>query len=81
MRVAIVWEPDPDLGLDPLDKAKMPRRLGEFIDSGSDAFVVWREWGEQFDGGYRNHIVGMGIWENLTAEQVDEALAAIEASE
>ena len=75
MKVAIVFEPDPDLGSDPLDEAAMPRRLGEFLDSDKqDVFVAWREWGEQFEDGYRTHTVGSGIWENLTVEQIDQVL-------
>ncbi len=77
MNIAIVFEPNPELGPDPLDHAQMPRRQGEFIAAGSDAFVVWREWGDDFEGGYRDHVVGMGIWENLTTDQIDDALAAI----
>lgn len=71
MRIAIVFDPDPDLGPDPLDHAKAPRRLGEFIDDNVDAFIAWREWGDQFDGGYRTHFIGQGIWENLSDDQQD----------
>jgi hypothetical protein len=74
VNIAIVYEPLPDLGPDPMDEAKMPRRLGDFISSGMDAFVVWREYGDQFEGGWRDHIVGQGIWENLTTEQIEQAL-------
>lgn len=79
MNIAIVFDPDPGLGPDPLDHAEAPRSVGQFIPSGSDAFVVWREWGDAFQGGYRDHVVGMGIWENLTSQQVGAALAAIES--
>lgn len=51
----------------------------EFLPEDTDCFVVWREWGEAFEGGYRSHIISQGIWENLTVEQIDEAIAAIEA--
>lgn len=77
--MAIVFEPDPDLGADPLDEAGSPRRLGEFLDSEkTDVLIVYREIGEQFEGGSRTNILSSGIWENLTAEQIDEALAAID---
>ena len=74
MQVAIVFEPLPELGPDPRDEAKMPRRLGEFIDDDKDCFVVWREYGEQFEDGWRDHVVGQGIWENLTVDQIDQVL-------
>lgn len=78
MKVAIVYEPDPDLGFDPLDEAKTPRRLGEWIDSEkTDVLLMYREYGDQFEDGYRTHIVPSGVWENLTAEQIEDALAAI----
>ncbi len=80
MKVAIVYEPDPELGPDPLDEAKLPRRLGDFIDSEkTDVLVVWREYGERFEDGVRTHIVAAGVWENVTEEQFDEAMAAINA--
>jgi len=76
VKVSIVFEPDEDLGPDPLDDtAKSPRRLGEFLDSDKlDIFVAWREVGEQFEGGSRIHFVGSGIWENMDDEQYDQVL-------
>jgi hypothetical protein len=79
VKVAIVFEPDPDLGPDPEDEAKQPRRLGEFLDSDKlDVFVAWREIGEQFEGGSRTHFVGSGVWENLSEEQYDQLKAWLE---
>lgn len=76
MKVAIVYEDDPALGPDPLDEAAMPRRLGEFLDSGKvDVFVAWREIGEQFKDGARIHFVGSGIWENLSMNQYEQLQA------
>lgn len=78
MKVAIVYEPDPDLGPDPLDEANKPRRLGEFIDSDkTDVLLMYREYGDEFEDGFRTHILPSGIWENLTSEQIEDALAAI----
>lgn len=79
MKVAIVFEPDPDLGPDPLDTtAKKDRRIGEFLDSDDvDVLVIWREVGDEFEGGFRTHVAGAGIWEHLTGEQIEEALGAI----
>jgi hypothetical protein len=78
MKVAVVFEPDPDLGSDPLDEAKQPRRLGEFLDSEKvDVLLIYRDVGEQFDGGFRTHILSSGIWENLTRQQISEALAPL----
>jgi len=74
--VAIVYEPDPDLGPDPLDEAKQPRRLGELLDMDrQDVLVVWREYGDQFVDGVRTHIVSSGSWENITDEQRDQIIA------
>ena len=73
MKVTIVFDPDPDLGADPLDEAAMPRRQGEFLDSDKlDVFIAWRELGEQFEGGSRTHFIGSGIWENLSEEQNEQ---------
>jgi hypothetical protein len=49
----------------------------ELIPENADCFVVWREWGEEFEGGYRDHIIGQGIWENLTGDQVDVVLEGL----
>lgn len=78
MRVAIVFEPDPDLGPDPNDDARKPRRIGEFLDVDRDVIVIYREWGDEFDGGFRDHLFGQGIWENLTVEQFADMLAVAE---
>ena len=77
MRVALVFDPDPSLGSDPLDEAEQPRRLGEFIDSDQDALLVWREYGEAFEDGYRTHVIGQGIWESVTLDQMERALTVI----
>ena len=81
MIVAIIYSPDPELGPDPNDEHHQPRSIGQFIGDGSDVFVLWREWGDQYKGGFRNRVVGQGIWEHLTNEQIDRALDAIEAPE
>lgn len=69
MRVAVVFDPDPSLGPDPLDEAKQPRRIGEFIGPDQDALLVWREYGDAFEDGCRTHVIGQGIWENVTQEE------------
>lgn len=78
MNVAIVFGPNPDLGTDPLDDAKMPRREGVVISPTEDCIVIWREWGEQFDGGSRTHCVSQGAWENLSLSDFETMLEAIE---
>lgn len=81
MKVAIVFDPDPDLGTDPLDPHAMPRSQGMLLDSDkTDVLIVWREWGEQFEDGYRTHVIPSGIWENVTEEEIDGMLAAIGAT-
>lgn len=76
MKVAIVFEPDPDLGFDPLDQHQSVRRQGEFLDSERlDIFIAWREVGDQFEGGSRTHFIGAGIWENLSESQHEQLFA------
>lgn len=76
MKVAIVFDPDADLGPDPRDEHQAVRRLGEFLDSDKlDILVAWREIGEQFEGGSLTHFVGSGIWENLSEEQYSQLQA------
>jgi hypothetical protein len=78
VKVAVVFEPDPELGPDPLDDAETPRRLGEFLDSERvDILLIWREYGNQFDDGFRTHIVPSGVWENVTSDQVDDVIARL----
>jgi hypothetical protein len=80
VKLAVVFEPDPDLGYDPLDKAKQPRRLGLFLDSATtDVLLVYREYGEAFEDGYRTHIFSSGIWENVDLERFEAAIGHIEA--
>lgn len=80
MRLMVVFDADPDLGPDPLDDAKQPRKLWEFIDHHNDCLLIWREWGEQFEGGYRDHVVSQGIWENITDQQRDQIIGWLEPS-
>jgi len=75
--VTIVYDVDPDLGPDPNDPHAQSRRIGEVIGDGADCFVVWRQWGDEYEGGFRDRVVGQGVWENLTEEQVDAAIAVI----
>lgn len=79
MRVAIVFDPDPSLGFDPLDSLEKPRRLGELLDDKADVLVAWREYDDALEDGYRTHVIGQGIWENVTLEQLDAAFAAFAA--
>ena len=79
MKMSIVFEPDPDLGHDPLDSAEEPRRLGIFIDSDKeDVILIHRRYGDQFEGGNRTDIYSSGIWENVTLDQMEDAIAHIE---
>lgn len=80
MKVSLVFDPDPDLGHDPMDGAKEHRRLGIFIDSDKeDVLLVHRRYGEQFEGGNRTDIYSSGIWENVTLDQVEGAIDYLEA--
>lgn len=78
MDVLVVYAPDPDLGPDPLDDKARPRRLGDRLPSGMDKLIIWREWGVEFDGGSRTHVIGDGSWSHLTSDQIVDALSAIE---
>jgi hypothetical protein len=75
VKIAVVFDPDPELGPDPLDSAEEVRSIGEFIDSSKfDVLLIWREWGEQFEGGARTHVVGGGTWAHLSRETIENAL-------
>ena len=77
MKVAVVFEPDPDLGTDPLDDADPPdqRSQGLFLDTDKlDVLLIYRTYGEQYDDGYRTHIFASGIWENVTIDQMSDAI-------
>ena len=79
MKVALVFDPDPDLGTDPLDDAQEPRALGIWIDTDKeDVLLLHRRYGEQFEEGNRTDIYSSGIWENLDIDRVSDALSAIE---
>lgn len=76
--VAIVYTPDDELGPDPRDDtAKVPRRQGELITPGMDVCLMWREWGDEFEGGSRIHVVLAGAWEHVTHDQVTAMLAEL----
>jgi hypothetical protein len=76
MKIAIVFEPDASLGVDPLDPHESPRRQGVFLDSDKlDILLVWREMGEQFEDGSLTHVVSSGVWENITDQQRDQVIA------
>lgn len=77
MKVAIVFDPLPDIGPDPNDEHQSPRRLGEFVGDNSDCLVIYREWGDQFEDGYRTHILAQGIYENIPDDQWEAVLAEL----
>jgi hypothetical protein len=79
VKVSIVFPPSPQLGPDPLDTtARKDRRIGEFLDGDKlDVLVIWREVGEEYEGGQRTQIASAGIWSRLTASQIETALEAI----
>jgi hypothetical protein len=80
VKVAVVFEPDPDLGHDPMDETKETRRLGVFIDSDKeDVLLVHRRYGEQFKEGIRTDIYASGVWENVDLDRFEDAIGHIEA--
>lgn len=79
MKVSLVFDPDPTLGSDPNDPHHRPYRLGEFFDSDKvEMLLVVRQYGDEFDGGMETQIWSSGIWENVSIDQVEDALATIE---
>lgn len=80
MKVAIVFEGDPS---QPDPDAGHPEGLvrGEFLPAGTDVLVLYREWGEQFEGGSRTHMIGGGSWENLSMEQMGAVLEVVNSLE
>ncbi len=79
MKVAIVFDGDPET---PDPDAGHPEGIvrGEFLPADTDVLIVWREWGEQFEGGSRIHFVGGGSWEHIgmkAAKRIEKALGAL----
>lgn len=77
MKVACIFEPDAGLGPDPLDTADPPdeRSLGVFLDAARDDIIlVWRTYGAQYEDGFRTQLVGAGIWENVSLDQLRAAV-------
>lgn len=78
MRIAILYGPDDSCGPDPLDNHNVPRRHYDFVPDDADAIVIWREVHgdpDTDDGVVTTHVVGSGVFENVT---IPEALAALE---
>jgi len=75
--VAVVYEPNVNLGPDPLDSVQVARRLGDLITPGTDLLLIWREWGEEYPGGSRTHVVGDGIWQNVMLDRIAEAIEGL----
>lgn len=73
MKVMIVFDGDPET---PDPEAGHPEGIvrGEFLPAGMDVLIFYREWGDQFEGGSRTHMLGGGSWENLSVEQIREVL-------
>jgi hypothetical protein len=81
MKVSLVFDPDPDLGPDPLDEAKEPRSLGVFIDSrNSDVLILHRKFGDQYGDGVRTEVYASGVWEHLDMDgTLDRLLEVLDA--
>jgi hypothetical protein len=80
VKVAVVFEPDADLGPDPGDHADPPdeRRIGLFLDGDhDDVLLLWRRYGEQYVDGFRTEVVSSGIWEHVTLDQIRDAIGHI----
>lgn len=78
MKVSLVFDPDLTLGSDPNDPLHRPYRLGEFFDSDKvDTLLLVRRYGDEYPGGFETQVWCSGIWENVTSDQVDQAMATI----
>lgn len=67
-----MFEPDEAV----LDGDGHPTMRGAWIDTRhDDMLLVWREYGEQFDGGMRTHVVSAGAFEHITHAQIVSLLA------
>ena len=73
MMVLVLYEPDEEC-LDPLDDAKKGRRHVDTIED--DVLVVWRETHGDPDGDGHDawHIAAMGIFQNVTPDEVKAAI-------
>ena len=75
MKISLVFEPDPSLGVDPLDDHAETRSLGLFIDtSEEDVLLLRRRFGEQYEDGSLTEIWASGVWENIGPEQITAVL-------
>jgi hypothetical protein len=75
VKIALVFEPNPELGHDPLDPHKRPYRLGEFFDSDErDVLLLVRQWDEKFEGGSETQVYSSGTWESIDGDQVEAIL-------
>lgn len=76
MKVIILFDAD-DEQPDPERGHGQGGQHYELIGDNTDVFVAWREWGEQFEGGYVDHTTMQGVWEHLTQSQVDSVVAVL----
>lgn len=77
MRVILLFRADPDLP-DPSRGRPDGAQTYESMGENDDVLVLWREWGEAFVGGYRDHIFSQGVFENMTD---DERRVVIDAAQ
>lgn len=75
MKIALVFDPDPELGPDPLDPHKRDRRIGEWFDSEkADVVLLIRQYSDEFEDGYETQVWSSGIWENVDGDQIEDVL-------
>lgn len=78
--IVVVFEPDEDC-TDPGDKHHHGRRHAEWIPEDADALLIWRtregdpDAPEDESNHEDIHVVGFGIYENVTLEAAHNALA------
>lgn len=69
MRVILLFSVDPDMP-DPERGHPEGVHAYEAIGNDEDVFVLWRQRGPEFEGGYRDHIFAQGVFENVSRKIV-----------
>lgn len=71
MRVILLFDTDPEMP-DPERGHPEGAQTYEYISEDADVFLLWRERGEKFKGGYLDHVFSQGVFENVGGKIVDK---------
>lgn len=75
MRVILLFDVDPDMP-DPERGHPEGVHTYEYIPRDADVIVLWRERGESFKGGYRDHAFVQGVFENIGRKHINRIIRA-----